>query len=201
MTPLSNIIFENTIHTHIILRDMIYEDIFDYIKWFTKEVEWMNWDAPWEKDIEIDEKTLFQRFLTRYNHLKEITGVRKRFEIVLQDDEQTHIGWVSSYMIDDQFNYNIHGKNIAIGIDIPHPQYRGFGYGYEALNAFIKYLHQHKYGPIYLQTWSGNIPMIELAKKIGFIEIIRISNLRTINHKPYDALTFELTEQIIEETL
>ena len=30
----------------IILRDMIESDIEDYVRWFTVEREWENWDAP-----------------------------------------------------------------------------------------------------------------------------------------------------------
>ena len=37
--------FEN-----IILRDIIESDIEDYVRWFTVEREWENWDAPWEKE-------------------------------------------------------------------------------------------------------------------------------------------------------
>ena len=37
--------FEN-----IVLRDMIESDIEDYVRWFTVEREWENWDAPWEKE-------------------------------------------------------------------------------------------------------------------------------------------------------
>lgn len=32
----------------LILRDMRESDIEDYVRWFTKETEWGNWDAPWE---------------------------------------------------------------------------------------------------------------------------------------------------------
>ena len=42
--------FEN-----IILRDIIESDIEDYVRWFTVEREWENWDAPWEKE-DTDEK-------------------------------------------------------------------------------------------------------------------------------------------------
>ena len=35
---------------NIILRDMIESDIEDYVRWFTVEREWENWDAPWEKE-------------------------------------------------------------------------------------------------------------------------------------------------------
>lgn len=36
--------FEN-----IILRDIIESDIEDYVRWFTVEREWENWDAPGKK--------------------------------------------------------------------------------------------------------------------------------------------------------
>lgn len=30
----------------LILRDMREEDIEDYVRWFTTETEWGNWDSP-----------------------------------------------------------------------------------------------------------------------------------------------------------
>lgn len=36
---------------NIILRDMIESDIEDYVRWFTVEREWENWDAPGKKRI------------------------------------------------------------------------------------------------------------------------------------------------------
>lgn len=42
-------------YENIILRDMIESDIEDYVRWFTVEREWENWDAPWEKE-NTDEK-------------------------------------------------------------------------------------------------------------------------------------------------
>lgn len=45
---------------NIILRDMIESDIEDYVRWFTVEREWENWDAPWEKE-DLVRKCLFAR--------------------------------------------------------------------------------------------------------------------------------------------
>lgn len=33
---------------HILLRDLLPEDIDSRIRWITTELEWQNWDAPWE---------------------------------------------------------------------------------------------------------------------------------------------------------
>ena len=32
----------------LVLRDIIESDIVDYVRWFTKEIEWGKWDSPWE---------------------------------------------------------------------------------------------------------------------------------------------------------
>ena len=32
----------------LILRDMTEQDIEDYVRWFTSDTEWGEWDAPWE---------------------------------------------------------------------------------------------------------------------------------------------------------
>jgi RimJ/RimL family protein N-acetyltransferase len=177
----------------ILLRDIILDDVIDYVSWFSKDTEWMKWDAPWERDIEVDENVLYNRFYQIYHRnatqLKP-DDIRHRFEICIQNEDQTHIGWISSYMIDDQYNYNIHGTHKAIGIDIPSPEFRKKGYGYSAIQTFIDYLNEQGIHDIYLQTWSGNIRMIEVAKKIGFKEVNRYPNLRLVDGKTYDALTF-----------
>jgi len=36
----------------LILRDMKESDIEDYVRWFTTETEWGNWDSPWEGHFE-----------------------------------------------------------------------------------------------------------------------------------------------------
>ena len=37
-------------YENITLRDMIASDIENYVRWFTTETEWMDTDAPWEKE-------------------------------------------------------------------------------------------------------------------------------------------------------
>ena len=57
--------FEN-----IVLRDMIESDIEDYVRWFTVEREWENWDAPWEKedtDAEAERKRWTEYYESRKN--------------------------------------------------------------------------------------------------------------------------------------
>ena len=45
---------------------------------------------------------------------------------------------------------------------------------------------------LYCQTWSGNVRMINLARKLGFRECCRKPGLRRVRGAVYDGLTFEL---------
>lgn len=57
---------------------------------------------------------------------------------------------------------------------------------------YIDYLKKLGYQYIYTQTWSGNIPMISLAKKIGFQEYKRNKNMRTVKKEKFDRVTLRL---------
>ena len=75
---------------------------------------------------------------------------------------------------------------------------RGFGVGTEALRQFIEYLRTHGARCVYTQTWSGNVRMLRVAQKLGFVPYACMKDLRTVRGKLYDALTLKL-ELIGEE--
>lgn len=162
------------------LRPIQPKDIDDYIRWYTTETEWMNWDAPWEMEDPIDMDDLIVRLKKRMNNN---SGV---MEIYLSSGE--HIGWVSSYYIDDDTT------KLAVGIDIPEVKYRSQGNGSKALEYWINYnfCEEKQMEEVYTQTWSGNEPMIGLAKKLGFQEVTRKIGIRQVRGNSYDALTFKL---------
>jgi len=164
----------------VTLRYIIENDIEDYIRWTTTETEWGEWDAPWEDDDSND-------FVDRQRlALKDIPQFYSKLEI--DDSSGQHIGWVSSYYIDGS------KEKMAVGIDIPLVELRGKGYGESALSCFLAYLFNHLgHNILYAQTWSGNIPMLRLAEKVGFVEIERVINLREVQGGLYDALTFSIS--------
>ena len=164
----------------LILKDIDLPDIEDYVRWYTSETEWMNWDAPWEWDEPLDTKALTELYQKRLR--QPLTEQRTRFELYLP--ENRHIGWVSSYLMEN-------GKP-AIGIDIPLPADRKRGLGSLAYLMLIHYFLRNGITEIYSQTWSGNLAMIALAEKIGFYECERLVDLRKVDGKSYDALTFQL---------
>lgn len=170
----------------IYLRDMSMEDMDDYINWNTNEIEWQDWDAPWEEE-KVDIEELRISLLQRLN--KELPEVRKRFEICITDGQ--HIGWLSSYYIDED------KTKFAVGIDIPNNKFRGKRMGESAITLFISYLLKSEIvSEIYTQTWSGNQRMVRLAEKCGFYVESREADYREVRGKMYDDLTFKLNKDL-----
>lgn len=182
----------------IILRDFIESDIQNRVYWETVENEWQLWDAPWE--YEGKQKDDLIRDLEEYKakmHLwaseqKDENDFRTGFQICINDDKKTYIGWCNSYNINENFEITHNEGQCAIGICIPTMMARGKGFATSAMMLFINYLRKNKINDIYTQTWSGNKRMIGLANKIGFEECMRKPNIHKFHGKLYDDLTFKL---------
>ncbi|MCE5235349.1 MAG: GNAT family protein [Clostridiaceae bacterium] len=175
------------------LREFRASDVEDYVRWFTVDTEWCEWDAPWEKDDESPEaaREYWGKYCERHRD-DAPDALRSRFEI--EDACGNHIGWVSAYTIDTFLeHFDTEEKMLAIGIDIPEQGLRHKGCGTEALRLYMEYLAQKGVSTVYTQTWSGNARMIRVAEKLGFTECNRIRGVREVNGKKYDALTFRKT--------
>lgn len=108
-----------------------------------------------------------------------------------------HIGWVSSYPIDENYEWLGEikdGQTVhrAIGIDICERDMWGHGIGTNALRAFMNYYFENGMDELYTQTWSGNVRMIRCAEKLGFVECNRGIGTREVDRQKYDGLTFRL---------
>ena len=142
------------------------QDLKKIKEWYTDITEWKSWDAPWE-EIEYNEEK--QRM---YRKHRAENFPCFEYEIIYN---KKHIGWISAYYMTD---------------DIPDKSMRGKGIGVKAIKEYLKYFKKLGYFKIYTQTWSGNTRMIHVAEKIGFKEINRYKEIRNVNGKKYDALTF-----------
>lgn len=116
----------------IILRDMIESDIEEYVRWFTTEREWENWDATWEKE-NTDGESERKSWTEHYESVKDCPddACRRKFEIQWHG---RHIGWCSSYRIDEKFEWVgkiQEGQTVyrAVGIDICKSGILGIGIG------------------------------------------------------------------------
>lgn len=181
----------------IILRDTKESDIDDIIYWNTVEKEWMLWDAPWIYEAE-DKTDWAQYRINKRKQIQELKNhddLRMRLELCINNEKQTHIGYVSAYYINDQFKIDDNGNHLAIGMNICAPKYRRKGYGSNAYALYIHYLMEHGIQTIYTQTYSGNQPMIKMAEKLGFKECNRFEKIRHVRGELYDGLTFVLKKQ------
>ena len=174
----------------IVLRDMIESDIEDYVKWFSTKMEWQKFDAPWEP-ISLDEAAERESWTSYFDAVKQLPKDKTRFKFEIEWCGK-HIGWVSSYT-DTSFVPITDESTIAVGIDIADDSSWGHGVGTIALKKFVDYLMTNGYRNVYIETWSGNAPMIKVALKLGFEEIFRQRNAREVDGKQYDSLTFALT--------
>ena len=173
---------------NIVLRDLKFEDIDNLVRWHTVDDEWMDWDAPWEKDDPFDAVAYRAKQLEYIAKPKDENRTRYGFQL---EYEGCHIGWVNSYKIDENYNYAVDGW-LAIGIDICEPDKWGKGIGRKAYAAFINYLFSCGYNELYTQTWSGNERMIRMAERIGFRLCHRDVGVRQVNGHVYDRVTMKI---------
>ncbi|MCR5611338.1 MAG: GNAT family N-acetyltransferase [Clostridiales bacterium] len=182
---------------NIILRDMIESDIEDYVRWFTVERDWESWDAPWEKE-DTCEETERKKWTEYYESVKDLSDDAQRWKFEIEWNGR-HIGWVSSYCIDENYEWVQKSKDCqavynAVGIDICEPELCGKGIGTKTLRAFMNYFFENGVDELYTQTWSGNVRMIRCAEKLGFAECGREAGEREVNGQKYDGLTFRITK-------
>lgn len=183
-------------HENIILRDMIESDIEDYVRWFTIEREWENWDAPWEKEDTSEEENERTSWRDYYEQVKDLPDTTRRWKMEIVWNNR-HIGWVSSYPIDENYDWfdEVRDGQIvyrAVGICICEPDIWGKGIGTNALRAFMNYYFENGVNELYTQTWSGNVRMLRCAEKLGFVECNRNVGTREVDGQKYDGLTFRL---------
>lgn len=180
----------------VILRDMIPEDCEDYIRWNTVETDWKEWDAPWKRKDPFDEAAYRERMKGWLQAVPAGDARRDGFEVCLANGR--HVGWVSSYSIDEDCSIINGAGKTTVGIDICEPDARG-GTGSRALAAFIRYLLGQGEEEIFTQTWSGNLRMIRAAEKLGFAEYRRKLGVCQVRGGTYDGLTFRLDQEKFEE--
>jgi len=168
------------IGSKIELRDTIENDLDDYYRWFTEELEWTKWDAPWEEIDDVFIRKYIEKLSSKINNGFPI--IRTRFEIYY---ESVHIGWVSSYYIKKD------RKQRAVGINITEQQFWGNGFGREALTLFIKYLFDNNISTLFCQTWSGNTRMTRLAQSLGFIKI-EDTEIVIIKNEKYNHIKYQI---------
>lgn len=175
----------------IVLRDMVASDIEDDIRWNTVDMEWHDWDAPWEKDEPFDADEYRRNALEKLAKVKDDSQMRLEFEI---DYMGRHIGSVNCYRIDDNYEWTPDKEgHLALGIDINEPEFWNRGIGGTAFAAWMDYLFSQGFNELYTQTWSGNVRMLRMAERLGFTLCHRKIGNFTVRGQVYDGVTLRIT--------
>jgi RimJ/RimL family protein N-acetyltransferase len=166
----------------VILRDVTEEDIKDIYYWTyeSSDREHLHWNAPYQKRPYIP----FEEFLeTNWGYrLNEVEKDTFRSSLMIEVNKQL-IGMVSWYWVDESTNW------LENGISIFNKHYWSGGYGTNAFQLWTDYIfEQSNVVRVGISTWSGNIRMIKLAKKIGMIEEGRIRKARIVNGEFFDSV-------------
>jgi len=184
----------------LILRDIKKTDIKKHLFWLTEETEWWNWDAAYWYLQELSGEKLEAEIEKQKNGLLSFCEMisrkkpeDKRYSFEIEEKESGElIGWISCYCIDSNYESTNDDALYAFGIDIPELKYRNKGYGKQAFTAAIEYYKSTGINEVYTQTWSGNLPMIKMAEKIGFSLINVRKGIRERKGQKFDALTFKI---------
>jgi uncharacterized protein len=142
----------------ITLRTPVETDLDDYRRWLRPDAEWTRWDGPWEI---LDEETAANWIERIRNRIGSDPETARRLEI---DCDGVHAGWVTSYRMEDG-----EGR-IALGITLAESGMWGCGIGQKAFSNWIAHwLDNLGAEEVYCETWSGNLRMIRLAERLGFV--------------------------------
>ena len=188
------ITFEN-----ITLRDYVLSDVEDEVRWTNVETDWFHSDTPWMTLEPVDPDELRADMSEIINSMPE-NAIRWRFEIEV---DGRHIGLVSSYYLDDNFEYTAwdsidQSKNApannsvrGLGIEICEMEYWGKGIGTKVLTALMEYYRSFGENRFLIETWSGNHKMLGCARKLGFYEVKRIKGAHIVDGIEVDDLVLE----------
>lgn len=184
---------------NITLRDYELSDVEDEVRWTTTETEWFLSDTPWMEIEPADAEELRADMTEIIDNMPD-NIIRWRFEI---DVDGKHVGLVSSYYLDSNFEYTpwdsidqtknaIDNNSIrGLGIEICDMRYWGKGIGTKALTALIEYYRSFGENHFLIETWSGNHKMLGCAKKLGFYEIKRTKGAHIVDGQEVDDLILE----------
>ncbi|UNL82882.1 GNAT family N-acetyltransferase [Priestia koreensis] len=165
----------------VALRDLTERDVRKMYYWNYEadDQEHHKWNGPYYKLKNKTPDEFLEGFRMR---LQESETDQARSIMVIEADQQL-IGIVSRYWEDQVTNW------VESGIVIFDSSYWSGGYGTEAFQLWTDYLFEHmNIVRLGISTWSGNVRMMNLARKIGMVEEGRIRKARIVEGEYYDSI-------------
>ena len=167
----------------ILLKRLKKEDLNEYKFWKQPKHSYHLLNGPYfkkssEQEIEKDIHKLKLKFQKGEPVLENIR--------IISNEKNEMIGEVSWYWKSKETNW------LEVGIVIFNDKFWNKGIGYTALKLWINEVFQVKDDIVRLgiTTWSGNIGMIKLAKKLGMKEEARYRKARIVNGQYFDSVSY-----------
>ncbi len=168
----------------ILLRHFTVEDLPAYRAWLQPDQEWHLWDGPYGvvlEPAEIDVR--LERLRGRIEDGSLRVAPIERAVIATSDDPQRLVGMVSWHWEAEESDWR------RIGGVIFDPAVRGRGIGTEALRIWTDYLFANtEVVRLDFSTWSGNIRMLGVGHRLGFVEEARFREAREVRGERYDSV-------------
>jgi RimJ/RimL family protein N-acetyltransferase len=186
---------KTTIHkigNQIVLRDWNIFDVKALEKWLSVGKKWQELDGPYYKKTQNGfEKQI--RDIQQCLDNKILLDPRSRV-VIADKDTNKLLGTVSCYWESVETNW------LCAGIAIYDPEYWGKGIGFESLGLWTEYLFQNypKIVRLDLRTWSGNIGLIKLANKLGFIQEACFRKARIVDGIYFDSIGLGILKEEFE---
>jgi len=175
---------------NILIRDWQLNDLERYAYWQQPGHKWQDFDGPYFPRLGADKIPTMIKQLRERIETKNWDAVRRTLAITRKSDAGL-IGQVNWYWQGKETNW------LSVGIVVYDPDNWRRGVGYEALGLWCDYLWAAM--PILVRlglgTWSGNIRMMGLAEKLGFLEEARHRKARIVNGRYYDSMGYGILRE------
>ena len=166
----------------VVLRPLEPRDVDPYVAWMDPSHDWHRTNAPYLPIPTFDDAAIERLRRRAANPPPELP---ERLVVALYTTGEM-IGTVNRYWESIETDW------LAIGLVVYDPLHRGRGLGTEALGLWTTHLFAEmpRLVRLGLRTWSGNIGMIEVALRLGFVEEARFRRARIVDGTYYDSLGF-----------
>ncbi|WP_074407898.1 MULTISPECIES: GNAT family N-acetyltransferase [Aquimarina] len=172
----------------IILKRLEIEDLDNYEFWKHPKHSYHLLNGPYFKkatktEIEKEMQTLKIKLQNDKNILENLR--------IITNENNEMIGEVSWYWKSKETNW------LEVGIVIFNEKFWIIGIGYTALKLWINEVFRIKDSivRIGITTWSGNVGMIKLAKKLGMKEEARYKKARIVNEEYFDSVSYGILRE------
>ena len=178
------------ISINLIIRELEMKDLNDYIFWNHPSREFHKFNGPYYRRKNEEE---LRKYIEEIKELllKGESNVFKNKKIIANKDTDEIIGQVNWYWKSEETLW------MEVGIVIFNEEYWGKGIGYKALIMWIDDIFNEKTKLVRLglSTWSGNLRMMHLAEKLGFIKEAVYRKARIVNNEYYDAISYGILKE------